>query len=214
MKLSHVAIWGLLALAPLRADVVLYDNGPYNGDFNAVAICCGQDIENSFTLASDATVTGFTFVDWNRVADPISSIDWIISSDAAGTGVFGSANGAAVSSSLLCSGSVTPTVCGAGIYDINQNTLSGLDILLTAGTYYLTLENAANNEGAFWDINNGPSTAYGYSGSVSLQNLYEAGTNSETFQIIGSSTPEPGTVALLAGGLLAAGVLRRRKATS
>jgi hypothetical protein len=209
MRFSRYLLGGLLAVAPLYAGV-LYDNGPVNGNYTGIGIYPGQDIEDSFTLSAGSTVTGFTFADWHNPGDFITAVNWTISDTPDQTNVYGSGADAPVSNSLLCTASGT---CGQGTYDVAENEVDGLNVSLAAGTYYLTLTDGVNSLGAYWDMNNGPSTAYAFDGTTPLLNYFETGSNSETFQILGgSSTPEPGTVLLAACGLLGvAGALRRRK---
>jgi len=81
---------------------------------------------------------------------------------------------------------------------------------LAAGTYYFTLQNAtASDSGAvYWDINNGPSTAFlPIIGNANGQVF--PGTNSNSFQLFGQTTPvpEPGSLVFLSIGLTSVGGL-------
>ncbi len=99
----------------------------------------------------------------------------------------------------------------ADSYDIYQSdfTLSGT---LSAGTYWLTLQNGNTTSGndISWDQDNGPSLAYF---NNSLTHPGNRPNPSESFQLYGNAVPEPGTYALLGGfGLTDIGFLRRRRA--
>jgi PEP-CTERM motif len=89
---------------------------------------------------------------------------------------------------------------------ISEDSFSFAGIDLTAGTYYLTLQNAVASgpfgfHGALWDQNSGRSTAYDdVVGQIP----------SEAFYIDGSA-PEPNSLALFGSGVLGLGGLLRRR---
>ena len=88
------------------------------------------------------------------------------------------------------------------------STVSGS---LTAGdTYWLSLGNANDSGGTqfdAWDLNNGPATCnFAQVG----QNRGDCGAGGNAFTLNGT-VPEPGTLVMLGGGIVAvAGTLRRR----
>ena len=129
---------------------VLYTNGPINGTINAWTINFGFEVEDSFTLSTTATVTGIIFGGWTDPGDVITSVDWGI---AATRGSFADDGTAAVT---------TGAYFGQDYgYDIYTYSFRITPTPLAAGTYYLTLQNAAatNGDSAYWDENDGPSTA-------------------------------------------------------
>src|ERR1700722_12927557 len=94
----------VLALsAPAPADV-LYSNGAINGTVNAIPINLGGDIADSFTLSSDATLTGVTLGLWAYYGDSPATVDWLIWSDpgpAEGGTLLDSAKDASLSNTFL-----------------------------------------------------------------------------------------------------------------
>lgn len=200
--LSMIALLMLVA-APAFADTTLYDNGPINGTVDAWTINYGYGVSDSFTLSSASTITGFQFGVWAYPGDTPLSVDYSI-----GTIQFG---GTPTTVALT---STFEYVNQYG-YDIDLEVASGLNIPLSAGTYWLTLQNAVTTQGnpLYWDENDGPSEG---------KDNFEGTIPSESFQIIGytdsttttnssSTTPEPGSVLLF--GTMAigtAGALKRK----
>jgi hypothetical protein len=190
---------------PASATDVLYDNGPLDGTLSAWTINFGYAVADSFTLSGASTLTGLNFWVWANSGDVPKTVDFEI-----GTGTPFS------SFTVLDSGTINLTntflKTNSSGFDLDEESVSGGNYNLGAGTYYLVLQNAttANSSALYWDINNGPSTAYESSFGPVKDNLFP-GSNSDSFQILGTtSAPEPGTLTLLGTGLLFLVGRRRR----
>jgi len=186
-----------IAVVPATADVPLYSNGAVSGAIGGYTICCTYAVSDSFVLSSASTVTGVDFGAWTFYGDKVNSVQWSIGTTP-GDSSLGSGTAAVSDNSLVKS-------YGAGGYDVNSDSFSTGPLSLGAGTYYLTLQNAdtvtgtANGAYAFWDVNQGPSSAFQNGGSLT-NSVFGQGSNSESFDIQGTSgtvTPEPGYWALL-----------------
>jgi hypothetical protein len=193
-----------IGVAPASAGI-LYDNaGPSTGTTDAWGISFGISTADSFALSYAATIAGANFDVWVRPGDTLASVDWIIASDPFGstTYAFGTATGI----------TQTPLSLQIDGYDVDTESFVIPNLSLTAGTYWLLLQNAvvSNGDHIYWDQSDGPSQAWnsdygylsGYTGACNSPCTY-----SETFQIL---TPEPASFGLLAMGLLALATLRRR----
>ena len=204
-KLWYVVVMVVLVVAasavPAKADtVVVYDNGPLNGNVQAYGINFGFSVSDSFPGPDGfTTLTGATIGLWVLLGDKPLTVDWSI-----GTSFFGS-DVASGTSNLTNK----PDFTNSFGYRVFTSSFSfGILGFIPQGTYYLTLQNATSVEGnsVYWDQNSGPSLAMDSSlGSVP----------SETFQIIGNRVgdlvPEPASLLLIATGLLVlAGAVRKR----
>ncbi len=206
LRIASLSLFAILCLAvaivPAAADDTLYANGPYNGEVNAWQIGNGITVSDSFTLGKAAQIKAISFVAWVFPGDTISEVDGSITdteNGLAGTTVI---NG---SRSNIKNNVVATNELG---YEVDLVTLTGLDINLNAGTYWLNINTALTDQGdpVSWDENSGPSAA-----SQSALGTIP----SESFTIQGSdgggSTPEPSSLALFGSGVLGIGGLLRRR---
>jgi len=194
-----------LAAVPAFAD---YDNGPISGTTGAWAINFGYIVSDTF-VAEGSLVTGFEFGFWEDPGNHLTSVQWSVTSGENSGTVYGSgiASGASLADKFLSNSQFG--------YDIDEITVSGLNVPTTPNTtYWLNLQNAMVPDGysAYWDENSGKGCMS--NGCPSSASESAVGTiPSESFTINGSSggtTPEPGSFMLLASGILGlAGVLRR-----
>jgi hypothetical protein len=190
------------AMCQPAAASVLYDNGPIDGTVNALFVDNGQAIGDTFTLSSAATVTGVTFGAWTASGQAITGIDWGI------TNAYGVV--AYNATAAVTDGPVLFTN-GYG-YDISTDSFSAGGLSLSAGSYYLWLQNATGTNAAAWDVNNGPSASYFAEGGTFYGST---GYGSEAFQILGGAgVPEPATWTMMLLGVgCIGGAQRSRRGT-
>jgi hypothetical protein len=213
-----------LAVGPAFADTVLVNDYPIAGNNDALTINFGYSVSDQFILGSADTITGVNFGAWLSPGDTFDSVTWTISSGDTYDGL-GTIYGSGTASTSLDS-SVTPYENSDGD-DVASETFSISDLDLSAGTYFLTLDDADTAIGnpAYWDINNVQDVSYESSSGNNASNCnagqdYDndpatyTGNCAEAFQILGTSTttaaPEPSTLSLLVGGMLALGCFRKR----
>jgi hypothetical protein len=207
-----------LAVPASAGPGTLYDNGPINGTATAFTINYGYQVADSFTLAGNSTLTEVNFGVWMFPGDTAETVDWTIVPGSLSVNPLSVGPGTTAS---LTAGTFTTNSYG---YPVGWESFSLSSLSLGPGTYYLILQNAVTAESAplFWDENNGPSTAYEESAYGPLADfsdcqqggVFAGGTCSEAFNIVGTTTtttPEPGTLALLGTFLFMAA--RRRRAS-
>ena len=130
-----VLVASFLLSSSFASANVLYDNGPVNGQLDAFTINYGYTVSDSFSLASNSTITDVNFWTWNYPGDIPLTVDWAITSDPLGGTTFASGSGTSLTNSLV----INPNQYG---YDIFQNTFSILESLGT-GTYWLQFSRGA-----------------------------------------------------------------------
>jgi PEP-CTERM motif len=206
----------MLALLPLAfmtihpaAAQTLYENGPINGETNAWTINFGFVLGNSFTVPGDSgTVNGLTIGVWLTPGDVLQSAEVSITDQP----VFGGTTYFDQTVNFTQSGCFLNNYS----YDVCTETATFNGPTLNGGTYWVNLQNAVSTSGdpVYWDENSGVGC---HSEGCPSEGNNGFGTNpSEAFTILGTpggtgSTPEPGSLALFAGGLVASvGFVRRR----
>jgi hypothetical protein len=199
VALSFVAV-------PAMADI-LYDNGPRGPDSDAWTINFGFVVSNSFTLASNAAVTGFDFNAWLFPGDTLTSAELSITEgEFGGTTYF----------DQIVTFVQSECIENAFGYNVCRESSNFNGPNLDAGTYWVNLQNADVNTGdpIYWDENSGEGCTSPGCPSQASQN--SVGTiPSESFTILGNTgtgtVPEPSTLLLLASGAAGiAGWYRRR----
>jgi hypothetical protein len=200
---------GLVVGASSSPAAVLYDNGAVNGTIGAFTIGGNGGyaaVSDSFILNVASIITGIDFGVWTYPGDTVSTVDWGISSTLVPSGGFLASGTASVS--VLSS-----AVSGAG-WPISTDSIQTGSISLAAGTYYLVLQNAvaSNGDPVYWDATNGLSQAWSSVYSYLVNSFGQGTSGSESFEVEGSSsssTPEPGSWALMLLGFGGLGLALR-----
>jgi hypothetical protein len=196
------ALSTILVSAPAGADII-YSNGALNGSIDAAGFWSGLWVADSFQSSGPATVTGFDAGLWTNLHTAPTTVSWSILTGGPSW----------MSGTIVASGTATWTNTAKGtdsapgyenLYLIWASTVSGLNVNISTGTYWLELTNGGDVEdtGLFWDMSNGASTAYQY-GPVYFDGTKNIQSNS--FDIIGTlpnTVPLPSAVLLLGSGLL------------
>ena len=142
---------------------------------------------------------------WSSKGATVQSIDWAITTAPTG--------GNTLYSGLAdISGSTTVNPNSYG-YNVADDSFNLPSLSLSAGTYYLQLNNAVASNGGYvyWDLNGGPSLAY-----INGNGYNNNPISGESFQIHGSiaapATPAPPLSACLAfTGVLVLQAFRRQR---
>ena len=172
-------------------------------------------VADNFTLGFDINLTKLRF--WSVQATPgdySGAVFWAIHSNAAGS-----------PGTVLFSGTAAPAATATGLntgFDYDEYIFDFAAAgLLTAGDYWLSLQNSAlgstNATEMLWETSSGGTAPAGqYIDFTDNQGWIDSG-NEHAFQIIGDrvviappTVPEPTTLALLLGALVAAGTVRRQ----
>lgn len=197
----------LTTVSPAAAQT-LYENGPINGETDGWTINFGFVIGDSFTISGgNSSVNGLTIGVWLTPGDVLESAEVSITNQPVfGTTYFDQTVNFTQSGCFLNNYS----------YDVCTETGSFNGPTLNNGTYWVNLQNAVTTDGdpVYWDENSG--VGCHSEGCPSEGNNGFGTLPSEAFTILGTangtgSTPEPGSLLLFAGGLVASvGFLRGR----
>jgi len=204
-------ILSLLTLLRLPAlGQTVYSNGPINGTTDAWTINSGFVVSDTFTVGGGGGSAGtLTFGAWAFPGDVLQSAQiQITSSEFGGTTFF--------------SGTVnfTQSGCSSNQYGFNvcvETSGPFGPVNLASGTYWLNLDNAVVNTGdpIYWDENSGPSSASENSVGTIPSEAFTIGSCGGSKLLPDClpppSTPEPGSVALFATGMLSLGSFLRFK---
>ncbi len=215
VSLAALSLVLLVAPASAQNGDILYNNGMLpceGGCTDAWEINQGIVTSDTIFLTANARVTGFDFWAWEYPMDRVLRIGWSITSSENGGTVYGSGT------ALVDDHGGQLNEYG---FDVDKVTLTGLDVNLAGGTYWLNLSNAvtAMHDPVYWDENSG--YACHSPGCPSLASNSQVGTiPSETFDLRGvyqqggdeqSKAPKPGTLVVLTAGLLGLAVTIRRQ---
>jgi hypothetical protein len=191
-----------------RAASPIYDNGPPD---HQTASNMGMAWQaEDFTIGAGQSPTSLTFwtLEDHTGADPYrGSISWSILSSPGGS-VLGTGTASAATRTLA-----TATTYLGGLNEYRYDFSFGSALGLAAGTYWLVLHN-----GAFSNLDDPNEflweTAAANASATGMESFDGGLTWSPTpyqHAFVLSAVPEPASVAMLAGGLLLAGCLRRRE---
>jgi len=209
-------------LMPLACSAgVIYNNGlPNQASADSISdTLVAEDVP----VAAAATLTSFEFWDVEGSGAYNGSISWLLYSNASGL------PGSILAQGSASGASITRTSTGNSAFGFNEfdnvvdatGSLTSGSLSLAIGTYWLGIHDGDLSNTTFqdfyWETTANNSTTFGVGLDLTSEGATWATTSQEhAFNVSGtpqgSSTPEPGTVAIMSLGLAGLATLRRRKA--
>ena len=223
MKIAALIGTCLLAISSAFAGAI-YTNGPPSDSYGAVNLYHGASAvaSDSFSVAANSVALGIYFRSWEGgfASDPLTSVNWSITTGR-DTGTVVASGTAASVAGTLNSTYLHQATGGYSGYGIYGNTISGVSAALAGGdTYYLNLSTsyATTSSQQYWEqIPGGTSVGWAVYGFGTYPQWGGPQGDIQTgnyFQILdsvdggASGAPEPGTVLLLSSALLFVGTRR------
>lgn len=203
-RMILLAVLGMSLAAVPAAAQVLYNNGPVNGTTDAWTLNFGFVVSDTFSLSSASTVTGLSLYAWVFPGDIFQASGISITSSEFG--------GTTYTDQFV---NFTQSNCSANQLGFNvclESSTGLTPVNLSAGTYWLNLENACcTDDPLYWDENSGPSQASENTvGTIPSEAFTVLGT-AQTGTSTTSTTPEPSSVMLWGSGIIGlAGAIRRK----
>ena len=233
----------LMTAGVSAADSLLYDNGPDALSFQAtdfISFSAGTVpntvtnlVTDNFTLSATSTLDKVVFAELSLIPNGSESVplfvNYAIGTTPFGTDAMGPHIGGGTGGPLMLTptGTMELTPTGSGEAHDYSASFALPDIVLPAGTYYLTLDAAtntvpgANDYWAVTDATSGDAIFRSIEDGTGLTSTRDL-NNEPSFQIYGmvgvpvpiTGVPEPGSLGLLALGLLAVALFERRSLRS
>ncbi len=151
-----------LALCTTAFGGVIYDDGPIDGNTNALYIdgpggAFGQTISDGYVASGSGVPRVLNFGEWVAPGSTPTGISWAFGTSSFGT-TLGSGSGGI---DLSTSRDLGLNPFGFEVWETEVN-LSGAAMQTAGTTYWLTLNGATDSLGGSdaWDINNGAATCF------------------------------------------------------
>jgi hypothetical protein len=213
-RLISLMLVGLALCAPASAGII-FDDGATDGFDNGFFIDgpnpgpFSESISNGFVATATGNAANLDFGIWVPVGTTLTTVTWWL-----GTSAFAGDMGTATVTNFTADFH-NSNGFGYDVYTIHINGMT-TGTMMAGNTYWLTLGNANDSRGTqfdAWDIpgaDGGPAVCNFAVGGV---NLGDCGLGGESFILYAPccGVPEPGSLIMLATGILgAAGALRRK----